>query len=137
MSLAPAPLVANSISFRNASPVHRRHIHLIMRRSLLVSAAVAGFAIVSAKCAASDRTSRFPSDLRPAVSAALDSFANGRADGRNWAALSATRQGDTVVVLLIQPEGLRDPGSWDGPRLSVWVVGRRQIVRSAVETGGG
>jgi len=71
---------------------------------------------------------RFPEADRAAVRAALDSFPDW---GRGPTAVQdASSQGDTVLVTLIEARGAAHPGSWDGPRLHVWVLRPAQIVRS-------
>jgi hypothetical protein len=85
-----------------------------------------------AACDGRGSPTSFAPDLAPSVRAALDSFAKSGIDREPLGAQAAIRRGDTVEVTLTARRGLADPGKWDGPRLHVWVVGNRRIVRSAV-----
>ena|SRR6185503_1797021 len=91
-------------------------------------------ALLCAACGRQATASAFATDLQPAIRVALDSFPTFAINRTPLATESATRRGDTVEVTLVERRGLRDPGKWDGPRLHVWVVGDRRIIRSVMTT---
>lgn len=75
----------------------------------------------------SARSSRLPGD-RVAIRTALDSFPVLYRE--SMVVERTSTNGDTVVVRLISARGAADPGEWDGPRLVVWIVRPRRIIRS-------
>jgi hypothetical protein len=73
----------------------------------------------------------FTKEEQAAIRVALDSFPS--VANEPAAAERTSRRGDTTVVQLISKRGMAAPGTWDGPRLLVWVLRPSTIVRSAMK----
>jgi hypothetical protein len=98
------------------------------RRSMKLGAQL-GLVFLALSCRSDQaNSSKFPSDERVAIRAALDSFP--RLYDEPTAVEHTSRRGGTVIVRLVSARGAADPGAWDGPRLDVWVIPPTRIVRS-------